>query len=95
MFCSSRFLFVRVSPAVPIIAAWIFIFVMATLLRTAFSDPGIIPRATADEAAAIERMLGKQPGGGGRPIARIFHEGVGGGAYLKNQGAGSKDTSIF
>ena len=71
---------------------------MATLLRTAFSDPGIIPRATADEAAAIERMLGKQPGGGGgggRPIARIFHEGVGGGAYLKNQGAGSKDTSIF
>lgn len=53
----SRFLYKNVSPAVPFVAAWIFIFVMATLLRTAFSDPGIIPRASADEAAAIEKTL--------------------------------------
>ena len=57
--CSSLFLYEEVSPAVPFVAAWIFIFVMSSLLRTAFSDPGIIPRASTDEAAAIERTLGK------------------------------------
>jgi len=31
---------------------------MATLLRTSFSDPGMIQRATADEAADIERQIG-------------------------------------
>jgi len=31
---------------------------MATLLRTSFSDPGMIPRATPDEAADIERQIG-------------------------------------
>ena len=35
-----------------------FIFVMATLFRTSFSDPGVIPRATPDEAADIERQIG-------------------------------------
>lgn len=51
----------EVSPAVPFIAAWLFIFVMSTLLRTAFSDPGIVPRASAEEAAYIEKTLGKKP----------------------------------
>lgn len=51
----------EVSPAVPLIAAWLFIFVMSTLLRTAFSDPGIVPRASAEEAAYIEKTLGKKP----------------------------------
>ena len=36
----------------------LFIFVMAALLRTAWSDPGIIPRATAEEAADTERQIG-------------------------------------
>jgi len=36
----------------------LFIFVMGTLLRTALSDPGIIPRATAQEAADTERHIG-------------------------------------
>lgn len=48
----------ELSIAIPIVGAWLFIFVMATLLRTAFSDPGIIPRASADEAAYIEKSLG-------------------------------------
>ena len=48
------------SPAIPFIAAWLFIFVMSTLLRTAFSDPGIVPRASAEEAAYIEKTLGNK-----------------------------------
>ena len=36
-----------------------FIFTMAALLRCSFSDPGIIPRASADEAADLERQIGK------------------------------------
>lgn len=58
-FCSCPYLFKKVSPAAPFIAAWLFIFVMATLLRTAFSDPGIVPRASAEEAAYIEKTLGE------------------------------------
>ena len=45
---------------IPIIGGLLFLFVMGTLLRTAFSDPGIIPRAQADEAAYIEKSLGKE-----------------------------------
>jgi hypothetical protein len=33
---------------------------MATLLRAAFSDPGIVPRASAEEAAYIEKTLGRE-----------------------------------
>lgn len=50
-----RYLSVHLTPAVPVVAVLLFIFVMCTLLRTAFSDPGIIPRATADEAADAEK----------------------------------------
>ncbi|KAJ6664560.1 hypothetical protein lerEdw1_006133 [Lerista edwardsae] len=35
-----------------------FLFVMGTLLRTSFSDPGVLPRATPDEAADLERQIG-------------------------------------
>ena len=49
------------TPAIPAIGAVIFIFVMATLFRTSFSDPGVIPRATPDEAAEIERQMGEYP----------------------------------
>ena len=31
---------------------------MGTLLRTSLSDPGVIPRATPDEAACIEKQIG-------------------------------------
>lgn len=58
LYFSCPFLTTELSIAIPIVAGWLFIFVMATLLRTAFSDPGIIPRAKADEAAYIERTIG-------------------------------------
>ncbi|XP_061480223.1 palmitoyltransferase ZDHHC14 isoform X8 [Rhineura floridana] len=31
---------------------------MGTLLRTSFSDPGVLPRATPDEAADLEKQIG-------------------------------------
>lgn len=49
---------VHVTPAIPAVGGALFIFVMATLFRTSFSDPGVIPRATPDEAADIERQIG-------------------------------------
>lgn len=42
---------------IPIITVIFFVFVMSTLLRTSFTDPGIIPRATADEAMYIEKQI--------------------------------------
>ncbi|BFZ10142.1 hypothetical protein BsWGS_13181 [Bradybaena similaris] len=51
-----RYLAVTVTPAIPAIGGALFIFVMSTLLRTSFSDPGVIPRASAEEAAEMERQ---------------------------------------
>jgi hypothetical protein len=48
----------HVTPAIPVIGALLFIFVMSALFRTSFSDPGVIPRATPDEAAYIEKQIG-------------------------------------
>lgn len=64
---SCRYLSVHLTPAVPVVAVLLFIFVMCTLLRTAFSDPGIIPRATADEAADAEKRTGMAFNRGRRP----------------------------
>ena len=62
LYCfSCRYLAVEVTPAIPVVGAILFIFVMSTLFRTSFSDPGVIPRATPDEAADIERQIGKLP----------------------------------
>ena len=58
-FCSCRYLAVNLTPAIPVVGAILFIFVMSTLFRTSFSDPGVIPRATPDEAADIERQIGE------------------------------------
>jgi len=55
---SCRLLTPQFTAAVPVIACLLFIFVMSTLLRTAFTDPGIIPRATQHEAADTERHIG-------------------------------------
>ena len=58
VFFSCPYLAVNVTPAIPAFGAALFIFVMSTLFRTSFSDPGVIPRATPDEAADIERQIG-------------------------------------
>ncbi|XP_054261086.1 palmitoyltransferase ZDHHC9-like [Macrosteles quadrilineatus] len=51
------FLAMRITPAIPAVGALLFVFVMSALLRTSFSDPGVIPRATPDEAAYIEKQI--------------------------------------
>uniref|UniRef100_UPI00398E5FB7 palmitoyltransferase ZDHHC14 isoform X2 n=1 Tax=Pristiophorus japonicus TaxID=55135 RepID=UPI00398E5FB7 len=68
------FLAVTITPVIPAIAGVLFFFVMGTLLRTSFSDPGVLPRATQDEAADLERQIdianGSSSGGGYRPPPR-------------------------
>uniref|UniRef100_A0A8D0EAE9 Palmitoyltransferase n=1 Tax=Salvator merianae TaxID=96440 RepID=A0A8D0EAE9_SALMN len=48
----------QITPAIPAVGAVLFFFVMGTLLRTSFSDPGVLPRATPEEAADLERQIG-------------------------------------
>ncbi|XP_013197882.2 palmitoyltransferase ZDHHC18 [Amyelois transitella] len=63
------YLAARVSAAVPAASGALFVFTLSALLRTALSDPGIIPRAAPHEAAALE--AGCEPAGGaGRPPPR-------------------------
>uniref|UniRef100_A0A8C4YX53 Palmitoyltransferase n=1 Tax=Gadus morhua TaxID=8049 RepID=A0A8C4YX53_GADMO len=52
------FLASNLSPAVPAVGGLLFFFVMGMLLRASFSDPGVLPRATPDEAADLERQIG-------------------------------------
>uniref|UniRef100_H2ZKS5 Palmitoyltransferase n=1 Tax=Ciona savignyi TaxID=51511 RepID=H2ZKS5_CIOSA len=42
---------------IPIVCGLLFLFNMGCLLRTAWSDPGIIPRASPEENAYLERCL--------------------------------------
>uniref|UniRef100_A0A3B3QLR8 Palmitoyltransferase n=1 Tax=Paramormyrops kingsleyae TaxID=1676925 RepID=A0A3B3QLR8_9TELE len=58
------FLAYSLSPAIPAIGAFLFLFVMGMLLRASFSDPGVLPRATPDEAAHLEYGI-NSPGSGG------------------------------
>ncbi|XP_054995115.1 palmitoyltransferase ZDHHC18 isoform X1 [Sorex araneus] len=51
------FLAHHLTPAIPVIAAILFFFVMSCLLQTSFTDPGILPRATVYEAAALEKQI--------------------------------------
>lgn len=55
---SCPFLAENITPAIPIVGGLLFIFVMSALFRTSFSDPGVIPRATPEEAAYIEKQIG-------------------------------------
>uniref|UniRef100_A0A1Y1L9P1 Palmitoyltransferase n=1 Tax=Photinus pyralis TaxID=7054 RepID=A0A1Y1L9P1_PHOPY len=52
-----RYLAENVTVAIPIIGVVLFLFTMSALLRTALSDPGIIPRATPEEAAYVEKQI--------------------------------------
>ncbi|XP_032999958.1 probable palmitoyltransferase ZDHHC14 isoform X4 [Lacerta agilis] len=68
-----RYLSDQITPAIPAVGAILFFFVMGTLLRTSFSDPGVLPRATPDEAADLERQIEIANGsssGGYRPPPR-------------------------
>uniref|UniRef100_A0A4W5KPA8 Palmitoyltransferase n=1 Tax=Hucho hucho TaxID=62062 RepID=A0A4W5KPA8_9TELE len=57
------YLAIHLSPAIPVFAILLFFFVMAMLLRTSFSDPGVLPRALPEEATFIEMEIGeKTPG---------------------------------
>jgi len=57
------FLFSSVSPLIPVVDGFLFVFVLSTLFRTSFTDPGVLPRATAAEAEFIERQIELVPGG--------------------------------
>ncbi|XP_029917959.1 palmitoyltransferase ZDHHC9 isoform X2 [Myripristis murdjan] len=68
------YLAVNLSPAIPVFAALLFLFVMAMLLRTSFSDPGVLPRALPEEATFIEMEIEAANGNvpaGQRPPPRI------------------------
>ncbi|KAE8289752.1 putative palmitoyltransferase ZDHHC14 [Larimichthys crocea] len=65
------FLAQHLTPVIPVIGGVLFMFVLGTLLRTSFSDPGVLPRATADEAADLERQIDVANGSTGyRPPPR-------------------------
>ena len=55
---SCPYLATEISPAIPVGAAVLLIFVLGCLFRTSFSDPGVIPRATPDELADLEKSSG-------------------------------------
>lgn len=63
--CDGPFLARRVSPALPAGGAALAALALGALLRTALSDPGILPRAAPAEAA-----LAPDPGAAGRPPPR-------------------------
>ncbi|XP_068603706.1 palmitoyltransferase ZDHHC18-B [Brachionichthys hirsutus] len=67
------FLVRHLTGCIPAIGGGLFVFVVVTLLQTSFSDPGILPRATPDEAADIEKQIdntGSSSSGGYRPPPR-------------------------
>ncbi|XP_061772099.1 palmitoyltransferase ZDHHC18a isoform X2 [Nerophis ophidion] len=51
------FLVQHLTVFIPVIGGVLFLFVVLSLLRTSFTDPGILPRATPDEAADIEKQI--------------------------------------
>ncbi|KAK0148927.1 Palmitoyltransferase ZDHHC9 [Merluccius polli] len=68
------YLAIHLSPTIPVFAAVLFLFVMAMLLRTSFSDPGVLPRALPEEASFIEMEIEAANGNvpaGQRPPPRI------------------------
>ncbi|XP_073676477.1 palmitoyltransferase ZDHHC9 [Garra rufa] len=68
------YLALHLSPAIPVFAVLLFVFVMAMLLRTSFSDPGVLPRALPEEANFIEMEIEAANGNvmaGQRPPPRI------------------------
>nr|XP_055076792.1 palmitoyltransferase ZDHHC18-B isoform X3 [Misgurnus anguillicaudatus]XP_055076793.1 palmitoyltransferase ZDHHC18-B isoform X3 [Misgurnus anguillicaudatus]XP_055076794.1 palmitoyltransferase ZDHHC18-B isoform X3 [Misgurnus anguillicaudatus] len=53
------FLVKHLTRFIPAIGGVLFVFVIISLLQTSFTDPGILPRATPEEAADIEKQIDK------------------------------------
>ncbi|XP_062866645.1 palmitoyltransferase ZDHHC18-B [Trichomycterus rosablanca] len=51
------FLVKHLTGSIPVIGGFLFLFVLISLLQTSFTDPGILPRATPEEAADIEKQI--------------------------------------
>ncbi|XP_077455168.1 palmitoyltransferase ZDHHC18a isoform X1 [Stigmatopora argus] len=64
------FLVVHLTVCIPVIGGVLFVFVVLSLLRTSFTDPGILPRATLDEAADIEKQIDTSGSSSYRPPPR-------------------------
>ena len=62
--CDCPYLGQKISPAIPIVSAVLFLFVVSNLFKTSFSDPGIIPRATRAEAMDNEKQEAVDYGSG-------------------------------
>ncbi|KAI4873029.1 hypothetical protein NFI96_028192 [Prochilodus magdalenae] len=56
------FLVQHLTGFIPVIGAVLFVVVVVSLLQTSFSDPGILPRATPEEAADIEKQIDNPTG---------------------------------
>lgn len=59
------FLASNLTPAIPVVGGVLFFFVVGMLFRASFTDPGVLPRATPDEAADLERQIDAANGPGG------------------------------
>jgi palmitoyltransferase ZDHHC9/14/18 len=58
-FCKScPYLASQINPAIPAVSGLLLLSAICTLFRTSFTDPGIIPRATPDEATDVKRQIG-------------------------------------
>ncbi|TNN02391.1 hypothetical protein fugu_009878 [Takifugu bimaculatus] len=64
------FLVEHLTVFIPVIGGVLFVFVIISLLRTSFTDPGILPRATPDEAADIEKQIDTSGSSSYRPPPR-------------------------
>ncbi|KAF7649693.1 hypothetical protein LDENG_00137570 [Lucifuga dentata] len=64
------FLVKHLTSCIPVIGGVLFVFVVITLLQTSFTDPGILPRATPDEAADIEKQINNTGNTSYRPPPR-------------------------
>lgn len=63
------FLALNLTPAIPAVGGFLFVFVMSALFHTSFTDPGIIPRATVEEAVYTEKQI-EVPNSGNGPRLR-------------------------
>ncbi|KAK6327599.1 hypothetical protein J4Q44_G00032440 [Coregonus suidteri] len=64
------FLVKHLTVFIPAIGGVLFVFAVISLLHTSFTDPGILPRATPDEAADIEKQIDNSGSSTYRPPPR-------------------------